>query len=119
VSFPGSAFASGAFSPATGATAGFDSANFSGSFDGVGVSRRSAYVRFSFSGAGAGSDVTAGFAPVASKGAIGSMAVSVFAAIASVWGWRTPRPTITPQRKMTTDTTVAAMNMKTSCFPFS
>jgi iron(III) transport system permease protein len=32
---------------------------------------------------------------------------------------RTPRPTITPQRKMTTDTTVAAMNRKTSCFPFS
>ena len=31
----------------------------------------------------------------------------------------TPRPTITPHRKMTTDTTVAAMNRKTSCFPFS
>jgi hypothetical protein len=32
---------------------------------------------------------------------------------------RTPRPTSTPQRKITTDTTVAAMNRNTSCFPFS
>ena len=32
---------------------------------------------------------------------------------------RTPRPTSTPQRKITTDTTVAAMNRKNSCFPFS
>jgi len=32
---------------------------------------------------------------------------------------RTPRPTSTPHRKMTTDTTVAAMNTNTSCLPFS
>jgi len=32
---------------------------------------------------------------------------------------RTPRPTRTPQRKITTDTTVAAMNRNTNCFPFS
>src|SRR5262249_6146847 len=32
---------------------------------------------------------------------------------------RTPRPTRTPHRKITTDTTVAAMNRNTSCFPFN
>jgi hypothetical protein len=32
---------------------------------------------------------------------------------------RTPRPTNTPLKKMTTDTTVATMNRNTSCFPFS
>ena len=32
---------------------------------------------------------------------------------------RTPRPTSTPHRKITTETTVAAMNRKTSCFPLS
>ena len=31
----------------------------------------------------------------------------------------TPRPTSTPHRKMTTDTTVAAMNRNTNCLPFS
>ena len=31
----------------------------------------------------------------------------------------TPRPTRTPHRKITTDTTVAAMNRNTSCLPFS
>ena len=32
---------------------------------------------------------------------------------------RTPRPTSTPHRKITTDTTVAAMNKNTNCLPFS
>ena len=32
---------------------------------------------------------------------------------------RTPRPTSTPHKKITTDTTVAAMNRKTNCLPFS
>jgi hypothetical protein len=32
---------------------------------------------------------------------------------------RTPRPTMTPHRKITTATTVEAMKRKTSCFPFS
>jgi hypothetical protein len=32
---------------------------------------------------------------------------------------RTPRPTSTPHRKMTTDTTVVAMKRNTSCFPLS
>ena len=32
---------------------------------------------------------------------------------------RTPRPTSTPNRKITTNTTVTAMNRKISCLPFS
>ena len=32
---------------------------------------------------------------------------------------RTPRPTSTPHRKMTTDTAVVTMNRNTSCFPLS
>src|SRR5262245_18980363 len=32
---------------------------------------------------------------------------------------RTPRPTRTPHRKITTDTTVAAMKRNTNCLPFS
>src|SRR6202011_4368942 len=32
---------------------------------------------------------------------------------------RTPRPTRTPHKKITTDTTVAAMKRNTSCLPFS
>jgi hypothetical protein len=31
----------------------------------------------------------------------------------------TPRPTMTPHKKITTAATVAVMNMKTSCLPFS
>jgi hypothetical protein len=31
----------------------------------------------------------------------------------------TPRPTITPHKKITTETTVAAMKRNTSCLPFS
>ena len=32
---------------------------------------------------------------------------------------RTPRPTMTPHKKITTATTVEAMKRKTSCLPFS
>ena len=41
------------------------------------------------------------------------------ACASAVRSTRTPRPTRTPHRKITTETTVAAMNRNTSCFPFS
>jgi hypothetical protein len=45
--------------------------------------------------------------------------VSAEAASATVSTGRTPRPTRTPHRKMTIDTTVVAMHKKTSCLPLS
>src|SRR5689334_23081589 len=44
---------------------------------------------------------------------------SLSADCATVRSARTPRPTRTPHRKITTETTVAAMNRNTSCLPFS
>ena len=41
------------------------------------------------------------------------------AAWATVSSGFTPRPTSTPQRKITTDTSVVAIPRKTSCLPFS
>ena len=63
-------------------------------------------------------------AAVAGRGegvtAVGSRPASAEASVDSMTRWaRTPRPTITPHKKITTATTVEAMKRKTSCLPFS
>ena len=89
-----------------------------------GFPRRLKYVRSSAGGAAfVGSEaagITAGGCAAAGAGG----AVSTFEAVGVPSGIAprsalTPRPTRTPHRKITTDTTVAAMKRNTSCFPFS
>src|SRR5262249_6541534 len=65
--------------------------------------------------AGAGAGAAAGCCGVVAKASVAVLAATSTAARSA----RTPRPTSTPHRKITTETTVAAMNRKTNCFPFS
>jgi hypothetical protein len=55
----------------------------------------------------------------AAGAATGPTGAGVVEASMGVTSARTPRPTRTPQRKITTDTTTTAMKRKKSCFPFS
>jgi hypothetical protein len=68
-------------------------------------------------GAGAGSGVVV--APGATDGVAGVSKACGPAAWATVSSGFTPRPTSTPHRKITTDTSVVAIPRKTSCLPFS
>src|SRR5262249_32942944 len=88
------------------------------------LSRRPKYVRSPTVVGGAaavGSVPAAGGLVTVDVGDAGSATAATAAASADdpARSVLTPRPTSTPQRKMTTDTTVAAMNRNTSCLPFS
>jgi len=61
----------------------------------------------------------AGVAAAGTACGAGSIEAVVESAGAAARSALTPRPTRTPHRKMTTDTTVAAMNRNTSCLPLS